>query len=221
MFINPLKTITIMKRFYFIIFTLLLTVSSFGQYRGDYPSRPTTVVYKVSSVNETPVRYTNKTEKQRQIGIITRFGYSFSDYFDYGASLFYKFNPMFGIIVGADGASKVHFSEAESFEDAYKQTVGNISQWDVRMGAILGKYFGCGVIYGNCKVCTSALAAQYPDEYSHEISSHSNHNIHDIGGFATILLPINNYIGFDVDFAYTQHTYFNISAGIILSLPLK
>ena len=103
----------------------------------------------------------------------------------------------------------------------YKQTVGNVSQWDVRIGAILGKYFGCGVIYGNCKVCTSALAEQCPDEYSLEISKHYNHNVHDIGGFATILLPINNYIGFDVDFAYTRHTYFNISAGIILSLPLK
>lgn len=210
-----------MKRIYFIIFTLLVTISSFGQYRVAYSSRPSTVVYKVSSTNEAPVHYVNKTEKQRQIGIITRFGYSFSDYFDYGASLFYKFNPMFGIIVGADGASKVHFNEAESFKDAYKQTVGNVSQWDVRMGAILGKYFGCGVIYGNCKVCTSALAEQCPDEYSFETSKHYNHNVHDIGGFATILLPINNYIGFDVDFAYTRHTYFNISAGIILSLPLK
>ena len=210
-----------MKRFYFIIFALLLTISSFGQYRVVYSTRPTTVVYKVSSTNETLVHYTNKTEKQRQIGIITRFGYSFSDYFDYGASLFYKFNPMFGIIVGADGASKVHFSEAESFKDAYKQTVGNISQWDIRMGAILGKYFGCGFIYGNCKVCTSALATQYPDEFSQETNRHCDHNIHDIGGFATILLPINNYIGLDVDFAYTRHTYFNISAGIILSLPLK
>lgn len=210
-----------MKRIYFIIFTLLVTISSFGQYRVAYSSRPSTVVYKVSSTNEAPVHYVNKTEKQRQIGIITRFGYSFSDYFDYGASLFYKFNPMFGIIVGADGASKVHFNEAESFKDAYKQTVGNVSQWDVRMGAILGKYFGCGVIYGNCKVCTSELAKQCPDEYSFETSKHYNHNVHDIGGFATILLPINNYIGFDVDFAYTRHTYFNISAGIILSLPLK
>ena len=210
-----------MKRIYFIIFTLLLTISSFGQYRVTYSSRPTTVVYKVSSTNETPVHYVNKTEKQRQIGIITRFGYSFSDYFDYGASLFYKFNPLFGIIVGADGASKVHFNEAESFKDAYKQTVGNVSQWDVRIGAILGKYFGCGVIYGKCKVCTSELSKQCPDEYSLEISKHYNHNVHDIGGFATILLPINNYIGFDVDFAYTRHTYFNISAGIILSLPLK
>ena len=210
-----------MKRIYFIIFTLLVTISSFGQYRVAYSSRPSTVVYKVSSTNEAPVHYVNKTEKQRQIGIITRFGYSFSDYFDYGASLFYKFNPMFGIIVGADGASKVHFNEAESFKDAYKQTVGNVSQWDVRIGAILGKYFGCGVIYGNCKVCTSELAKQCPDEYSFETSKHYNHNVHDIGGFATILLPINNYIGFDVDFAYTRHTYFNISAGIILSLPLK
>ena len=210
-----------MKRIYFIIFTLLLTISSFGQYRVAYSSRPSTVVYKVSSTNEAPVHYVNKIEKQRQIGIITRFGYSFSDYFDYGASLFYKFNPLFGIIVGADGASKVNFNEAESFKDAYKQTVGNVSQWDVRIGAILGKYFGCGVIYGNCKVCTSALAEQCPDEYSLEISKHYNHNVHDIGGFATILLPINNYIGFDVDFAYTRHTYFNISAGIILSLPLK
>lgn len=210
-----------MKRFYFIIFTLLITISSFGQYRGAYSTRPSTVVYKVSSTNETPIRYVDKTEKQRQIGIITRFGYSFSDYFDYGASLFYKFNPMFGIIVGADGASKVHFSEAESFKDAYKQTVGNVSQWDVRVGAILGKYFGCGVIYGNCKVCTSALEARYPNEYSHETARHYNHNVHDIGGFATVLLPINNYVGFDVDFAYTRHTYFNISAGIILSLPLK
>lgn len=210
-----------MKRIYFIIFALLLTISSFGQYRVAYSSRPSTVVYKVSSTNEAPVHYVNKTEKQRQIGIITRFGYSFSDYFDYGASLFYKFNPLFGIIVGADGASKVHFNEAKSFKDAYKQTVGNVSQWDVRMGAILGKYFGCGVIYGNCKVCTSALAEQCPDEYSFETSKHYNHNVHDIGGFATILLPINNYIGFDVDFAYTRHTYFNISAGIILSLPLK
>lgn len=206
-----------MKRIYFIIFTLLVTISSFGQYRVAYSSRPSTVVYKVSSTNESPVHYVNKTEKQRQIGIITRFGYSFSDYFDYGASLFYKFNPLFGIIVGADG----HFNEAESFKDAYKQTVGNVSQWDVRMGAILGKYFGCGVIYGNCKVCTSELAKQCPDEYSFETSKHYNHNVHDIGGFATILLPINNYIGFDVDFAYTRHTYFNISAGIILSLPLK
>jgi len=210
-----------MKRFYFIIFAILLAISSFGQYRAAYSARPTTVVYKVSSTNETPVQYVNKTERERQIGIITRFGYSFSDYFDYGASLFYKFNTMFGIIVGADGASKVHFSEAESFKDAYKQTVGNVSQWDVRMGVILGKYIGCGFIYGNCKVCTSALEAQYPNEYSHETIKHYNHNVHDIGGFATILLPINNYFGFDVDFAYTRHTYFNISAGIILSLPLK
>ena len=210
-----------MKRIYFIIFTLLISISSFGQYRVTYSSRPSKVVYKVSSTNDHHIRYDNKTEKQRQIGIITRFGYSFSEYFDYGASLFYKFNPLFGIIVGADGASKVHFNEAESFKDAYKQTVGNVSQWDVRMGAILGKYFGCGVIYGNCKVCTSALAEQCPDEYSFETSKHYNQNVQDIGGFATILLPINNYIGFDVDFAYTRHTYFNISAGIILSLPLK
>ena len=62
---------------------------------------------------------------------------------------------------------------------------------------------------------------EHPDEYSLEISKYYNHNVHDIGGFATILLPINNYIGFDVDFAYTRHTYFNISAGIILILPLK
>ena len=204
-----------MKRIYFIIFTLLITISSFGQYRVTYSSRPTKVVYKVSSTNDHHIRYDNKTEKQRQIGIITRFGYSFSEYFDYGASLFYKFNPMFGIIVGADGAS---FNEAETFKDTYKQTVGDVAQWDVRIGAILGKYFGCGVIYGNCKVCSSTLAL---DEYSFETHKHYNQNVHDVGGFATILLPINNYIGFDVDFAYTRHTYFNISAGIILSLPLK
>ena len=149
----------------------MITISSFGPYRVTYSSRPSKVVYKVSSTNDHHIRYANKTEKQRQIGIITRFGYSFSDYFDYGASLFYKFNPLFGIIVGADGASKVHFNEAESFKDAYKQTVGNVSQWDVRMGAILGKYFGCGVIYGNCKVCTSALAEQCPWIFSWNIQT--------------------------------------------------
>ena len=205
-----------MKRIYFIIFSLLITISSFGQYRVTYSSRPSKVVYKVSSTNDHHIRYANKTEKQRQIGIITRFGYSFSDYFDYGASLFYKFNPLFGIIVGADGAS---FNETESFKNTYyKPTVGYVARWDVRVGAILGKYFGCGVIYGNCKLCSSTLSL---DEYSFETHKHYNHNVHDIGGFATILLPINNYIGFDVDFAYTRHTYFNISAGIILSLPLK
>lgn len=204
-----------MKRIYFIIISLLISIASFSQYY----SHPQQVVIKRHSQ---PVYYNTSAQQSvnepRQIGIITRFGYSFADYFAYGASIYYKFNPRFGIAFGVDGASKVSFKNAENIEDAYKQTVGNISQWDIRAGIMVGKYFGFGGIYGNCKVCTNANKNTLD---AAAFKHHHNNNIHDYGGYITFLFPFCDWVGLDVDLAYTTHTYFTISGGIVLSIPLK
>lgn len=212
-----------------LLFTLLICVVE--SITAQYPrpvvyvqrSSPTQVVYRVKR-NPVYVYETESSQKpsaDKQIGVITRFGYSFAGegYFDYGASLFYKFNSQFGIIVGVDGASKVSFKK-ESIKTIYKSTVGNISQWDVRGGVILGKYVGIGGIYGNCKVCTDKNTNLEIEGYNYK-KNHIDNNIHDYGGFATILLPINKYIGLDIDVAYTAHTHFNIGGGLIISFPIK
>lgn len=144
-------------------------------------------------------------DKNQFAGILTRCGYSYADnLFTYGVSVFYQWPSGFGITGGFDG----YYGNLHT-EEAYNKA---LPLWDARLG-FCGKHFGIGAIYGQCTACHHSG--------THRGTIRLNNNGDFIGGFATFICPLSTHFGLNIDVAYTTHTSFNISAGILIRFPIK
>lgn len=156
------------------------------------------------------------------MGIVTRFGYGFNvDAFNYGASLFYQWNQTWGITVGFDGY-RIFNKIMEAYPgdpDPKNSNDYKMPLWDVRAGLMLTKYFMFGGMMGKWNV-----PGYYPNNI---VMNHSQWIWNDgttdfmYGAFATFMLPVSKWCGFNIDLAVTNKTGFNIGAGVNVTIPVK
>ena len=156
------------------------------------------------------------------LGFTSRFGYTFSDngYFTYGLSMYYNFNQSIGITAGFDGYYGSIYLESNNTIYRYDGVYSKFPMWDVRFGFVLGKYFSLGAIYGQCNVCDPNVVVH--QKYINNCTVYNKSNYCNyFGGFITFLCPVSTHFGVDVDLAYTVHTGFSISGGLIFRIPVK
>ena len=151
-------------------------------------------------------------------GLITRFGYGFNyDAFTYGASLLYHFDGTMGVTVGFDGYYIPNMYTQLSDGTMVKITDYSLPLWDLRAGLMLGKYFAFGGLCGKWTIDNSNVINM--KESAWFVSNKDSKIMY--GGWITFLLPIGKYVGFNIDFAVTNKTGFNVGAGINLTIPVK
>ena len=206
-----------MKKLFIITMMLVASVSTFAE---SYEVR------QAPSANSSSEYYLDRKFGNRDAstyaGIITRFGYSFSDngYFSYGASFYYTFNSVIGITAGFDGYSGNIYVYNENNEIvAYDGPNKSLPMWDIRAGVVLGRYIAIGMIYGQCKVCTGDVKVvhKYNTSVTRPLDGHGNF----LGAFGTVMLPISTHCALNVDLSYTNHTSFTLTGGLIIKLKVK
>lgn len=185
-----------------------------GQTRYSYtPKRSDTDYYLERKYAES-----KKEKSNAHVGLLTRFGYSYNDdAFMYGASIYYHFDGILGISAGFDGyyMSKIYLMDEETGETHVSDKNYSLPMWDARAGFLLGKYLSFGAVLGKCKVCK-------PNSYHQKKNLWGANATEGIyGGYITFILPITSHVGINMDFALTNHTGFNIGAGINISMPIK
>jgi len=157
----------------------------------------------------------NRSNNKAYVGLITRLGYGYNyDAFTYGVSLLYHWDGWFGVTAGFDG-----YSFNKSIEkDGKLYSSSGLPLWDARFGFMFGKYFSVGGLLGKFNfVDDSGKAIQvYQDRWFI-----NDDGTFMYGGFVTFIMPIGKYFGFNLDFAVTNKTGFNIGAGINFTFPIK
>lgn len=205
-----------------VLFTIIATFSIYAY--DDYyivrkaPYKPHNTYYVDDKINEH-----KNSDDYSYIGIITRCGYTFADngYFNYGASLYYNFNPYFGITAGFDGYyGNIYYYNSNNDIILYDGVNKNFPMWDVRFGFILGKYVSLGGTFGQCNICNPNIIVHQKYINNGTIYNNYKHN-NFYGGFITFLCPVSKYFGLDIDLQYTNHTGFSLSGGLIIRFPVK
>lgn len=204
-----------MKKFGFIIMLLVLTIGEASAQYYDY--------YIDRKYQEKKQERLAEKEKRGPVtfaGIITRAGYAFNyDAVTYGASLVYKTDGIFGITAGFDGyyiPNKMIYRESQN--DTVPSSTFSMPLWDVRLGFFLTQYFAFGGLCGKSNINDATNLINMRQDAWFINNSESNVMY---GGFVTFILPVSKYCGFNVDFAVTNKTGFNIAAGINLTIPVK
>ena len=151
-------------------------------------------------------------------GVITRFGYGFNyDAFTYGASLLYHFDGTLGVTVGFDGYYIPNMYTELSDGTMVKITDYSFPLWDLRAGLMLGKYFAFGGLCGKWMIDNPNVINMKENAWL--VSNKESKVMY--GGWITFILPIGKYFGFNIDFAVTNKTGFNVGAGINVTIPVK
>lgn len=160
----------------------------------------------------------SKDKGSTYAGVITRFGYGFNyDAFTYGASLLYHFDGIFGVTAGFDGyLIPKKFVETSSGTNV---AISNYSLplWDVRAGLLIGRYLGAGVLCGKWMIDNPNVINMRENAW---FTSNKDSKVM-YGGWVTFILPISKHIGFNIDFALTNKTGFNIGGGVNIIIPVK
>jgi len=153
-------------------------------------------------------------------GILTRFGYAFNyDAFTYGVSLFYQWNRVCGITAGFDGyyiPNKMIYRTIQN--DTVSSSVFSMPLWDIRAGFMISRYFLFGAMLGKSNVGDATNFINLRQDAWFVNNSESNFMY---GGFITFVLPVSKYFGFNIDFAVTNKTGFNVCMGINATIPIR
>ena len=157
-------------------------------------------------------------------GLITRAGYAFNyDAFTYGASIYYQWSRLGGITAGFDGYYIPNKRIVRnSLNDTISSNMFSLPLWNIRAGFMLSKYFMFGGMLGkvNIKDETDLINLRRTDAwFIQEPGEDTGTFLY--GGFVTFLLPISKHLGFNIDFAVTNKTGFNIGMGVNATIPIK
>lgn len=200
-----------------LLFILFISITS-SAYSQEYEVRHAPPRYYQYTLDE----QLNDIDASTYLGVITRFGYSFSDngYFTYGASIYYTFNSVIGVTAGFDAyAGKIYIYDDHNNIIRYNGPYSSLPIWNIRAGVTLGKYISLGVIYGQCRICKTDCIVV------HKYSDHLTTNVGESGGFwgafGTVIAPISTRFALDFDISYTSHTSFALSAGLIIRFKIK
>jgi len=198
-----------MKKILFAIVLVICSAEAFSDVRRN-PSQETYYMdRRISELKSTGSSYA---------GVITRFGYGFNyDAFTYGASLLYHFDGLLGVTAGFDGYYMPSMKTILNDGSEVSISQYNMPLWDVRAGFLVGKYFAFGGLIGKWMI-------ERPDVINMRDNAWFVNNSDSkvmYGGWVTFILPIGKYLGFNLDFAVTNKTGFNIGGGINLTLPVK
>lgn len=155
------------------------------------------------------VQMFSENKNNAYFGVLTRCGYAFNyDAFNYGVSVIYKFDGLFGVTAGFDG-----YYIPNKFLIGDKQHLSNYHKfplWDCRFGFILTKYLTFGGLLGKWTLENPNEIYMSRDMWG--IDNERNRMLY--GGFVTFVLPVKDYLGFNIDLALTNKTGFNICAGV-------
>lgn len=153
-------------------------------------------------------------------GVVTRFGYAYNyDAFTYGASIVYHWDGLLGVSVGFDGyyiPNRLIYRTIPN--DTVSSNMFAMPLWDLRAGIMLGKYFMVGGLMGKSNVGDTDLLINMRENAWFVDNKDCNIMY---GGFVTALLPVSKYFGFNIDFAVTNKTGFNVAAGFNVTFPVK
>jgi len=153
-------------------------------------------------------------------GVLTRFGYAFNyDAFTYGVSLFYQWNRLMGITAGFDGyyiPNKLVYRTIQN--DTVASSAFSLPLWDIRAGFMISKYFLFGAMLGKSNIGDSETLINMRKDAWFIDNRESNFMY---GGFVTFVLPVSKHFGFNIDFAVTNKTGFNVGLGLNATIPIK
>lgn len=184
------------------------------------------VILLISAVNITSAQeyYIDKkindshSENNSYAGVVTRAGYGFNyDAFTYGASLVYHFENSLGVSLGFDAYHIPNKYTTTSDGTEVQLSYVNLPLWNIRAGLLIGKYFSIGALAGKWTIDNSNYINMKQNAWF--INNSDSKAI--FGGWATFILPLGKYFGFNLDLAVTNKTGFNIGAGINLTIPVK
>lgn len=152
-------------------------------------------------------------------GVITRFGYGFNyDAFTYGVSFFYQWSRIAGITAGFDGyyiPNKLAYRTIQT--DIVSTSAFSLPLWDIRAGFMITRYFLFGAMLGKSNIGDATNLINMREAW---FAPNKESNFL-FGGFVTFVLPISKHFGFNLDFAVTNKTGFNVGAGINVTIPVK
>ena len=90
--------------------------------------------------------------------------------------------------------------------------------WDIRAGFMITKYFLFGGMLGKTNVGDAETIIDMRQDAWFVNDSQKNFMY---GGFVTFVLPVSKYFGFNLDFAVTNKTGFNVGLGVNATIPIK
>lgn len=203
-----------MRKFYLVTILITMCTMVFADVRRN-PSQQD--FYLDRTIDASTWHQANKAATY--MGVITRAGYAFNyDAVTYGASLVYKSDHFIGVTAGFDGYYIPNKRFLTQQGDTISSNLFKLPLWDVRAGLILGPYFAIGALCGKTNIGdTGDLIDMRKNAW---VIDNSQSNVM-YGGFITFILPISKYLGFNLDFAITNKTGFNIGGGINLTIPVK
>ena len=153
-------------------------------------------------------------------GLVTRVGYAFNyDAITYGASIIYTYNGSFGITAGFDGYYIPNKMIARPLVgDTVSSRSFSMPLWDIRFGFVFKKIV-LGAMLGKVNIGDDGNVLNLRQD-AWFVGNNSDKKFL-YGGFITFLLPVSDYFGFNIDFAVTNKTGFNVGGGINITLPYK
>ena len=160
------------------------------------------------------------SENPLSAGILARAGYAFNyDAFTYGVSVFYQWSQLGGITAGFDGyyiPNKMIYRTLPN--DTVSSSAFALPLWDVRAGFMLSRYFLFGAMLGKSNVGDASNLINLRHDAWFVNNSESNFLY---GGFITFVLPVSKHFGFNIDFAVTNKTGFNVGMGVNATIPIR
>lgn len=203
-----------------LIFTLLALIISASTFAENYSH---SMVYEQSQetyyLDRRIAESRNKTQEPISVGILTRFGYAFNyDAFTYGVSIYYQWSRIAGITAGFDGYYIPNKQiERKLQNDTVSSSMFSLPLWDIRAGFMISKYFLFGAMLGKSNIGDAETIIDMRQDAWFD-NSQSNFMY---GGFVTFVLPVSKYFGFNLDFAVTNKTGFNVGLGVNATIPIK
>ena len=204
-----------------LIFTLLALIISASTFAENYSH---SMVYGQSQetyyLDRRIAENKNKVAQETNTaGVLTRFGYAFNyDAFTYGVSFYYQWSRIAGITAGFDGYYIPNKWVRRKFHDAVSSSMFSLPLWDMRAGFMITKYFLFGGMLGKTNVGDAETIIDMRQDAWFVNDSQKNFMY---GGFVTFVLPVSKHFGFNLDFAVTNKTGFNVGLGVNATIPIK
>lgn len=205
-----------------LIFTLLALIISVSTFAENYSH---SMVYGQSQetyyLDRRIAENKNKdAQEPTTAGVLTRFGYAFNyDAFTYGVSIYYQWSRIAGITAGFDGyyiPNKQIYRTLQN--DTVSSSMFSLPLWDIRAGFMISKYFLFGAMLGKSNIGDADNMINMRQDAWFINNSQSNFMY---GGFVTFVLPVSKHFGFNLDFAVTNKTGFNVGLGVNATIPIK
>ena len=202
-----------------LIFTLLALIISVSTFADTYTH---SAVY--GQPQETYYLDRRLAERQKSnepitAGVLTRFGYASNyDAFTY-VSIFYQWSRIAGITAGFDGyyiPNKQIYRTLQN--DTVPSSAFSLPLWDIRAGFMITKYFLFGAMLGKSNIGDAENMINMRQDAWFINNSQSTFMY---GGFVTFVLPVSKHFGFNLDFAVTNKTGFNVGLGLNATIPIK